>query len=254
MADERVQNVIDSLSSLIVSHARMTASEQYNPRAYADTSDELIRENQRWVAELRDIRQRFENLATGIRALETEPDSSLVEECRKARSFIDTLPFDANTIQEAHRALETEPDSSLVEECRKARAENEALKTFAFVTYTVRDANLVGKPPGSGPLRFYSSGVTAAHESEALGSVVRWSVREEFVGPSERNWTMANEMLCGCKTVRAKGIVFCDLHQNADQVVRALLILRGYYEETMPKSPFLKIINDALPTLHKRGG
>jgi hypothetical protein len=66
MNDERVKSVIDNLSSLIVSHAGMTASEQYNPVRTADLSDDHITAHKEWVKELRDIRERFENLVTGI--------------------------------------------------------------------------------------------------------------------------------------------------------------------------------------------
>jgi hypothetical protein len=66
MKDERTQAVIDLLSSLIMSHNGMLASEQYNPRQDADASDDYIAENKKFVTELRDIRQRFENLVTGV--------------------------------------------------------------------------------------------------------------------------------------------------------------------------------------------
>lgn len=66
MRDERIAAVIDNLSSLILQHAGLTAREQYCPGADADGSDEAIKTHQAWVKELRDIRQRFENLVTGI--------------------------------------------------------------------------------------------------------------------------------------------------------------------------------------------
>jgi hypothetical protein len=66
MSDERITAVIDNLSSLILSHAGMTAREQYSPSRGADSMDDYIKEHKKWVAELRDIRQRFENLVTGI--------------------------------------------------------------------------------------------------------------------------------------------------------------------------------------------
>jgi len=66
MKDPRITAVIDNLSSLIVDYARRTASEQYAPSRDPDGSDEVIKENLAWVKELRDIRQRFENLVTGV--------------------------------------------------------------------------------------------------------------------------------------------------------------------------------------------
>jgi len=66
MKDERTIAVIDLLSSLILSHSGMLASEQYNPRQDADASDGYMAENRMWIKELRDIRQRFENLVTGV--------------------------------------------------------------------------------------------------------------------------------------------------------------------------------------------
>lgn len=66
MSDERVTAVINNLSSLIIQHAHMVAQEQYAPSRTADASDEVIAEHKKWVDELRNIRQRFENLVTGI--------------------------------------------------------------------------------------------------------------------------------------------------------------------------------------------
>lgn len=66
MTDPRITAVIENLSSLIVHHAGLTATEQYRPRGNPDESDDYIKDHERWVRELRDIRQRFENLVTGI--------------------------------------------------------------------------------------------------------------------------------------------------------------------------------------------
>lgn len=66
MSDSRIEQVVDLLSSLILTHAGMTAREQYCPGRDPDGSDELIRARTEWVRELRDIRQRVENLVTGI--------------------------------------------------------------------------------------------------------------------------------------------------------------------------------------------
>lgn len=66
MRDPRIHLVIDTLSSLIVEHAGLMAGEQHAPNRTPDQSDEYIKEHQDWVKELRDIRQRFENLVTGM--------------------------------------------------------------------------------------------------------------------------------------------------------------------------------------------
>jgi hypothetical protein len=66
MSDPRITAVLDNLTSLIVSHAGLTAVEQYMPSQNPDDSDDVIKEHQKWVKELRDIRERFENLVTGI--------------------------------------------------------------------------------------------------------------------------------------------------------------------------------------------
>ncbi len=63
---ERAQLAIDVLSSLIISNARMLASEQYNPGTDVDTSDDFAKERKLWVDELRSIRERLENLVTGV--------------------------------------------------------------------------------------------------------------------------------------------------------------------------------------------
>jgi len=66
MKDPRIITVIDNLSSLIVHHAGLTACEQYNPGRDPDASDDVIKTHQEWVRELRAIRERFENLVTGM--------------------------------------------------------------------------------------------------------------------------------------------------------------------------------------------
>lgn len=66
MQDERIKAVIDNLSSLIVSHAGMTAREQYAPRADVDASDEYIDAHKDWVRKLRHLREEFEDLVTGL--------------------------------------------------------------------------------------------------------------------------------------------------------------------------------------------
>lgn len=66
MKDERIDAVINNLSSLILSHSRMTAVEQYCPGADVDRSEDVQAEHKEWVTELRRIRTEFENLVTGI--------------------------------------------------------------------------------------------------------------------------------------------------------------------------------------------
>ena len=66
MRDDRIDTVLSGLTSLIVNHANMTAREQYCPGADADGSDDRIRYHKEWVTELRSIRERFENLVTGL--------------------------------------------------------------------------------------------------------------------------------------------------------------------------------------------
>lgn len=66
MQDERIKAVIDNLSSLIVSHAGMTAREQYAPSRSSDASDEYIDEHKDWVRKLRHLREEFEDLVTGL--------------------------------------------------------------------------------------------------------------------------------------------------------------------------------------------
>lgn len=64
--DKRIGEIVDGLSSLIRHHAGLMASEQYAPSRTPDESDAYIQEHEKWVKELRDIRERFENLVTGM--------------------------------------------------------------------------------------------------------------------------------------------------------------------------------------------
>lgn len=66
MTDERVMRILNDLSSLIASHSGMLAREMYRPCPGPDESDEFIRDKIEFVTELRDIRERFENVVTGI--------------------------------------------------------------------------------------------------------------------------------------------------------------------------------------------
>ncbi len=56
---------------------------------------------------------------------------------------------------------------------------------------------------------------------------------------------MANETICGCKTKKGEGIVFCSTHKNAGRMLQALAVLRNYYAKEMPESPFIGIIDRA---------
>ena len=66
MKDARITAVLENLSGLIVHHAGLMASEQYVSSSNADRSDDVIKQHREWVKELRAIRERFENLVTGM--------------------------------------------------------------------------------------------------------------------------------------------------------------------------------------------
>jgi len=66
MVDQRIEAVVNNLSSLILDHAKLMASEQHAPSRTSDSSDEYIAEHKKWVKELREIRARFEDLVTGV--------------------------------------------------------------------------------------------------------------------------------------------------------------------------------------------
>jgi hypothetical protein len=63
---EAVAQVLDGLQWLIIHHAGQTAAEQYVSSRHADASDDFIKENKEWVKKLREIRDDFENLVTGL--------------------------------------------------------------------------------------------------------------------------------------------------------------------------------------------
>jgi len=62
---EKAQAAVDILSDLILSNGRELGSEQHNPRADADASDEFIANREATVRILREICERLENLITG---------------------------------------------------------------------------------------------------------------------------------------------------------------------------------------------
>ena len=62
---EEAKRAVDILSGLILSNARMLGAEQHNPRADVDASEEFMMDRTRIIKELRDIRERLENLITG---------------------------------------------------------------------------------------------------------------------------------------------------------------------------------------------
>lgn len=64
--DDHTYAVVDHLSRLIVKHASMTAREQYNPGGIPDESDDYIKEHKEYVKKLRQIREQFEDLLTGV--------------------------------------------------------------------------------------------------------------------------------------------------------------------------------------------
>lgn len=66
MPDPRVKQVLDNLSDLIITHATTAAMVQYRPSSDPDRDDATERQNKAFVKELRSIRERFEDLMTGI--------------------------------------------------------------------------------------------------------------------------------------------------------------------------------------------
>lgn len=61
-----IDQVLQGLQFLIVSHASSAAREQYIPRESPDASDDYIKDHKEWVESLRKIRGEFEDLVTGI--------------------------------------------------------------------------------------------------------------------------------------------------------------------------------------------
>lgn len=64
--ENRLQIILNEISALIIEHSGSLASEQYNPRHDPDSSDDYILKQKKWIKELRDIRERIENVVTGI--------------------------------------------------------------------------------------------------------------------------------------------------------------------------------------------
>lgn len=60
------ETIVNNLSNLIRAHAHMVSSEEHHPSSSADESDERIQENKKIVAELRAIREHFEDVITGM--------------------------------------------------------------------------------------------------------------------------------------------------------------------------------------------
>ena len=63
---EAIENVVSGLSFLILNHSTCVAREQYTPDMDPDKSDNVIKENKEFVSELRKLRDRFEDLVTGV--------------------------------------------------------------------------------------------------------------------------------------------------------------------------------------------
>lgn len=63
---EKAQAAVDILSDLILRNGRELGSEQHMPRVDPDASDDFMKESARVVKELRSIRERLENLITGV--------------------------------------------------------------------------------------------------------------------------------------------------------------------------------------------
>jgi hypothetical protein len=66
---EQVMAVINLLTDLLLSKGRALGAEQYHPVLGPDESDEMMREHERVVKELREIRLRLENLYMGTEVL-----------------------------------------------------------------------------------------------------------------------------------------------------------------------------------------
>jgi hypothetical protein len=64
--EQAVNQVLDGLQWLIVSHSHSAAREQYTPRESPDASDDYIKEHKEWVENLRKIRGEFEDLVTRL--------------------------------------------------------------------------------------------------------------------------------------------------------------------------------------------
>lgn len=58
--------IVSNLSELILYFANIASSEQYHPTFDSDKSDETIADNIKRVDRLRNIRNEFENLITGV--------------------------------------------------------------------------------------------------------------------------------------------------------------------------------------------
>ena len=62
----RALEVLGHMNALILSASKVVASEQYAPSPNPDESDEKIKERKEFVREMREIRERFENLIAGV--------------------------------------------------------------------------------------------------------------------------------------------------------------------------------------------
>lgn len=63
---EAIEQIEQGIAYLIMHHASTAACEQYSPSTTCDESDERIKEHQKWVVQLRHIRNQFEDLVTGL--------------------------------------------------------------------------------------------------------------------------------------------------------------------------------------------
>ena len=64
-----------------------------------------------------------------------------------------------------------------------------------------------------------------------------------------------NEMLCGCHTVRDRGIIFCQSHSAVTKMMAVLNMLRSYFIDTTGEaSPFVQKIDELLPRKKKEVG
>lgn len=66
MSDSRVKVIIDNMSDIIIHHGGLLAAEVYAPRHDVDQSDDIVKYEKEFIKEMRELRNKFENLILGI--------------------------------------------------------------------------------------------------------------------------------------------------------------------------------------------
>ena len=64
--EQAINDILNGISYLIISHSTSAAREQYIPSQTPDESDDWIKEHKEYVEGLRKIRTEFEDLVTGL--------------------------------------------------------------------------------------------------------------------------------------------------------------------------------------------